>query len=64
VVDGLLHGEVGRVRGYRARFAGIVLPGETLRTRVWHTDDGYLLTTTAVERDDAPVLTDAVLTSA
>jgi acyl dehydratase len=62
VVDGLLDGEVGRVRGYRARFAGIVLPGETLRTRVWSGDDGYLLATTVEERDDAPVLADAVLT--
>jgi acyl dehydratase len=63
VVDGLLDGDVTRVRGYRARFAGIVLPGETLRTRVWHTDRGYLLTTSVVDRDDAPVLGDAVLTA-
>jgi acyl dehydratase len=64
VVDGLLDGDVTRVRGYRARFAGIVLPGETLRTRVWHTDRGYLLATSVVDRDDAPVLGDAVLTAA
>jgi acyl dehydratase len=64
VVDGVLDGDVGRVRGYRARFAGTVLPGETLRTRVWHTDDGLVLLTTVIERADAPVLADALLTPA
>lgn len=64
VVDGLLEGDVTQVRGYRARFAGIVLPGETLRTRVWRTDDGFALLTTVVERGDAPVLSDAFLTPA
>jgi acyl dehydratase len=64
VVDGLLDGDVGRVRGYRARFAGTVLPGETLRTRVWRVDDGFALVTTVIERDDAPVLSDAMLTVA
>ncbi|WP_028936233.1 MaoC/PaaZ C-terminal domain-containing protein [Pseudonocardia spinosispora] len=64
VVDGLLDGDVAQVRGYRARFAGIVLPGETLRTKVWRTDDGFALLTTVVERDEAPVLSDAFLTPA
>jgi acyl dehydratase len=63
VVDGLLDGDVGQVRGYRARFAGTVLPGETLRTRVWRVDDGFALVTTVIERDDAPVLSDAMLTA-
>ena len=63
VVDAMLDGDVTRVRGYRARFAGIVLPGETLRTRVWHTDGRYVLATSVVDRDDAPVLRDAVLTA-
>ncbi|HEX4252455.1 MAG TPA: MaoC family dehydratase, partial [Pseudonocardia sp.] len=64
VVDGVLDGDVGRVAGYRARFAGTVLPGETLRTRVWHSDDGLVLLTTVIERADAPVLADALLTPA
>jgi len=64
VVDALLDGDVTQVRGYRARFAGIVFPGETLRTRVWRTDNELVLTTTAVDRGDAPVLADAALTPA
>ncbi|GAB3576837.1 MaoC/PaaZ C-terminal domain-containing protein [Amycolatopsis endophytica] len=60
VTDALLDADVTRVGSFSARFAGIVLPGETLRTKVWRTDDGLVLTTTAVERD-APVLADAVL---
>ena len=63
VTDALLDADVTRVGSFSARFAGIVLPGETLRTRVWRTDEGLVLTTTAVERD-APVLADAVLTPA
>jgi acyl dehydratase len=63
VVDGVLKGEVGRVAGFSARFAGVVFPGETLRTRVWDEGDRLVLATSAVQRDDAPVLADAVLTT-
>ncbi|MQA07148.1 MAG: 3-alpha,7-alpha,12-alpha-trihydroxy-5-beta-cholest-24-enoyl-CoA hydratase [Pseudonocardiaceae bacterium] len=62
VVDGLLDGDVARVASYAARFAGVVYPGETLRTRVWREGDRLLLTTSAAERDDAPVLADVTLT--
>jgi acyl dehydratase len=62
VVDALLDGDVTQVRGYRARFAGIVFPGETLRTQVWRTDEEFVLVTTALDRADAPVLADAALT--
>jgi len=61
VVDALLDGQVDRVTGCAARFTGVVFPGETLRTRVWHEDGRFLLTTTAVERDEAPVLSDVVV---
>lgn len=78
VVDELLSGEVGRVRRYGARFAGVVYPGETLRLRMWDgprdeagTGKGeeggqrgaraVRLAATAVERDDAPVLSDALV---
>ncbi|MEU8540956.1 MaoC/PaaZ C-terminal domain-containing protein [Streptomyces sp. NPDC048717] len=78
VVDTLLDGDVTRVRGYRTRFAGVVFPGETLRIRMWRpagtgagtesaTDpagDRVQVTVTAVERDDAPVLADTVVTIA
>jgi acyl dehydratase len=62
VVDALLGGDVTRVASYSARFAGVVYPGETLRTRVWRADDRLILTASVVERDDAPALADAVLT--
>jgi len=62
VVDALLDADPGRVAGYDARFAGVVYPGETLRTRVWREPDRLVLATTVVERDDAPALSDTVLT--
>jgi hypothetical protein len=51
-----------RVAAYNARFAGIVFPGETLRTRIWREDGRLLLTATVADRDDAPALSDAILT--
>jgi acyl dehydratase len=62
VVDTLLGGDVTRVRSYTARFAGVVLPGETLRIRMWAAGDGRVqVTVTAVERGDAPVLADTLV---
>jgi acyl dehydratase len=62
VVDTLLGGDVTRVRSYTARFAGVVLPGETLRIRMWADGDGRVqVTVTAVERGDAPVLADTLV---
>jgi acyl dehydratase len=59
VTDRLLDGDAARITQCRTRFAGVFFPGETLRLRVWETGDGYRLTATAADRDDAPVLTDA-----
>ncbi|PXY28089.1 MaoC/PaaZ C-terminal domain-containing protein [Prauserella muralis] len=64
VTDALLDADVTRIRSWSAKFAGIVLPGEPLRTRVWREGERLLVTTTAPDRDDAPVLSDAVLTTA
>lgn len=69
VVDTVLGGDVTRVSSYGTRFAGVVFPGETLRVRMWSEGAGEAepgtgrvqLAVTAVERDDAPVLTDAVV---
>ncbi|MBD0417924.1 MaoC family dehydratase N-terminal domain-containing protein [Streptomyces sp. TRM S81-3] len=62
VVDTLLDGEVGRVRDYRARFAGVVYPGETLRVCMWRPEAGTVrVTVGAVERADAAVLADTVV---
>ncbi|HEX8629394.1 MAG TPA: MaoC/PaaZ C-terminal domain-containing protein [Catenuloplanes sp.] len=62
VVDALLDGDPTRVAGYGGRFAGVVFPGETLRTRIWRQDTHLLLTTSVADRDDAPALSDATLT--
>lgn len=62
--DAVLGGDADRVKGFRARFAGVVFPGETLRTRIWHDGNRLLITATVPERDDAPALADVVLTIA
>ncbi|WP_399091660.1 MaoC/PaaZ C-terminal domain-containing protein [Streptomyces sp. BBFR2] len=64
VVDTALGGDVSRVRAYTTRFAGIVLPGETLRLRLWRDAPGpgrIQVQVTAADRDDAPVLADTVV---
>ncbi|MBD0418646.1 MaoC family dehydratase N-terminal domain-containing protein [Streptomyces sp. TRM S81-3] len=66
VTDRFLGGDTSAIAGCRTRFAGVFLPGETLRISVWTDPDpatrGYRLRATAAERGDAPVLTDAALT--
>lgn len=61
-VDAMLDGDPDRVGAYRARFSGVVFPGETLRISIWREDARLVLTATVVDRDDAPALSDAVLT--
>lgn len=62
VTDALLDADATRVAGFRARFAGVVFPGETLRVRVWNEGSRKLVTASVVERDLAPALADVVLT--
>lgn len=64
ITDAALAGDAVAVRGFKARFAGVVFPGETLRVRAWRTGDRVLATAAVVERDLAPALTDVVLTLA
>jgi acyl dehydratase len=61
VVDAELGGDVTKVAAYGVRFAGIVFPGETLRTSVWRENGRLVLVTTVDERDNAPALTGAEL---
>jgi acyl dehydratase len=61
-VDAALGGDPERLGAFSARFAGVVFPGETLRTRIWRADGRLLLHATVADRDDAPALADAVIT--
>ena len=61
VVDAELDGDVNRVAAFGVRFAGIVFPGETLRTSVWREDGRLVLVTTVDEREGALALTGAEL---
>lgn len=61
LTDALLDSDAGRVGGFRAKFIGVLYPGETLRTKVWREGDQLIAVVTVVERDDAPVLSDVVL---
>ncbi|WP_424189229.1 MaoC/PaaZ C-terminal domain-containing protein [Actinokineospora sp. G85] len=59
LVGAVLDGDADPVTGFSARFAGVVHPGEPLRTRAWLDGSALRATTTAPGRDEAPVL-DAV----
>ncbi|MET8776057.1 MaoC/PaaZ C-terminal domain-containing protein [Nocardia sp. NPDC004654] len=59
--DTALDADASRVTGFRARFAGVLYPGETIRTRIWRTDGELVIAATVVEREDAPVLADVSL---
>lgn len=63
VVDSLLDADTTRVRRYSARFAGVVLPGETLRTRLWDGDGEVVLAASVPERDDTLVLSGTIATT-
>lgn len=64
IVDGVLGGRVESVRSFEARFAGVVFPGETLRTSVWRAGDRLLFATTVEERDGAAALAGGELVTA
>lgn len=61
LTDALLDGDATRVAGFQAKFAGVLYPGETLRTKVWREADTLTATVTVIDRDDAPILTNVVL---
>jgi acyl dehydratase len=50
-VDAALDGDVGRVAGYRARFAAPVYPGETIEVSLWEDGATIWLQARCVERD-------------
>jgi len=61
IVDHVLGGDVARVTAVETRFAGVVFPGETLRTSVWQVDDRLLFTSTVDDRDGAAALAGEVV---
>ena len=52
VVDGVLAGDVARVRRVRMRFAKPVFPGETVLTRAWREGDRVVIEAVALERGE------------
>ncbi len=60
LVDGALDGDVNAVKGFRAKFAGVVFPGETLHVSAWRADAGLIGKVTVAERD-SPALADLVV---
>ncbi|KAA1429162.1 MaoC/PaaZ C-terminal domain-containing protein [Nocardioides antri] len=64
LTDGLVGGDATQVRGFTARFAGVVFPGETIRVTGWREDDRVVASVAIAggDRDGSPVLADCVLT--
>jgi acyl dehydratase len=60
VVDEMLDGDVDRVALYRARFAGVVYPGETITVRMWR-DAGMVFIQALCKERGTPVLSNAVI---
>jgi acyl dehydratase len=56
VVDHALEGKPEMVASYRARFSGVVYPGETIRTSIW-AEGGELVVEAASKERDVTVLT-------
>jgi acyl dehydratase len=61
VTDTFLDGDANQVGTFSTKFSGIAFPGETLRTRVWWNEGQLIVATTSLDRNEAPVLSDAVL---
>lgn len=64
IVDNLLDGDVSQVGSYGARFAGVVIPGETLQANIWKQDGKFIGVLTAPSRDNAVVLSGVELVPA
>lgn len=60
VVDAALGGDVTRVTRYRARFTGVVYPGETLIVQMWLLDGSVVVNAVCQERA-TPVLSNAAI---
>ena len=61
VVDSALGGDVAAVAGYRARFSGVVFPGETIVTSMWE-EGGRIVVSARTKERDTPVISNAAIT--
>lgn len=61
VVDYALDGRPELLASYRARFSGVVFPGETIRTSIWEEDNHLLVAAGSLERGTA-VISNGVVT--
>lgn len=61
VVDTMLDGDVTKVAGYGARFAGVVFPGETIVTSMWK-EDGKIIVSAKTRERGTPVISNAAVT--
>jgi acyl dehydratase len=59
--DTVLDSDTSRITGFRARFAGVLYPGETIRSRMWLESNELVIAATVVDREEAPVLSDVRL---
>lgn len=64
IVDHFFDGDVTQVGSYGARFAGTVIPGETLRADIWKQDGKLIGQLTAPSRDNTVVLSGVELVPA
>lgn len=60
VVDTVLEGDVAAVTRFGARFSGVVYPGETIVTRMWREQEGWIVDARTAERD-ASVISNSFL---
>ena len=61
MVDSALGGDVAAVAGYRARFSGVVFPGETIVTSMWE-EGGRIVVSARTKERDTPVISNAAIT--
>jgi len=61
-VDHALGGDAAKVARYQARFAGVVIPGETIVTSMWRNGNTVLIDARTKERD-TPVISNAAITT-
>ena len=59
LVDGVLGGDPARLASISVRFAGTLVPGETIRTSVWRDGSRLAFVATCPDRDGAAVLSHA-----